>query len=69
MLGHNVQSLFLGTFSMGLATIVNIVSVLGPEAAIAAWYLWWIDVLVSVVIAVGVPFMMFVALEKNSITD
>jgi hypothetical protein len=34
MLGHNVQSLFLGTFAMGLSTIVNMTVTLDPRFSI-----------------------------------
>ncbi|KAF7532695.1 hypothetical protein G7054_g7726 [Neopestalotiopsis clavispora] len=49
MMRHPVQSLFLGTFPMGLATIINMivficVPVWGNRAAYLAWGLWWFDV-------------------------
>jgi len=64
MLSHSQQSLFLGTFPMGFATIVNMVVFacvpsFGHNFVILAWVLWWIDVVIAVVIAVGVPFVMF----------
>jgi tellurite resistance protein TehA-like permease len=62
MLEHNVQSLFLGTFAMGFVTIVNMLSVLSPRTVMLAWYLWVLDVVVAVAIAVGVPFLMWVVL-------
>jgi tellurite resistance protein TehA-like permease len=62
MLEHNVQSLFLGTFAMGFVTIVNMLSVLSPRTVMLAWYLWILDVVVAVAIAVGVPFLMWVFL-------
>jgi tellurite resistance protein TehA-like permease len=62
MLEHNVQSLFLGTFAMGFVTIVNMLSVLSPRTVMLAWYLWILDVVVAVAIAVGVPFLMWVVL-------
>jgi hypothetical protein len=58
MLEHSVQSLFLGTFAMGFATIVNMISTLSPKTLMLAWGLWWFDVAVSILIAVGVPFLM-----------
>lgn len=49
MIRHPVQSLFLGTFPMGLATIVNMVVFVcvpawGHRFVTLAWVLWWIDV-------------------------
>ncbi|KAK0120415.1 hypothetical protein ONS96_010631 [Cadophora gregata f. sp. sojae] len=48
MIRHPAQSLFLGTFPMGFATIVNMVVFVcvpawGYRAAQLAWALWWID--------------------------
>lgn len=62
MINHPVQSLFTGTFSMGLATIVNMivfvcVPVWGNWAANFAWGLWWIDVVFSVATCFYLPFI------------
>ncbi|PWN46567.1 hypothetical protein IE53DRAFT_391258 [Violaceomyces palustris] len=64
MLFHPTQSLFLGTFPMGLATIINmivfsLVPAWGPAWSTFAWVLWWIDVLLALVIAIGIPFVQF----------
>ena len=64
MLRHPTQSLFLGTFPMGLATIVNAtvliaVPVWGHWATDLAWSLWWIDVVLSVACCFGIPMAMF----------
>ena len=64
MLKHSTQSLFLGTFPMGLATIVNAtvliaVPAYGSWAIQLAWTLWWIDVVLSVSTCFGVPMVMF----------
>ncbi|KAF4634899.1 hypothetical protein G7Y89_g3188 [Cudoniella acicularis] len=48
MIRHPAQSLFLGTFPMGLATIINMV--------VFAWALWWFDMAVSLACAMYVPF-------------
>jgi tellurite resistance protein TehA-like permease len=64
MLEHSVQSLFLGTFAMGFATIVNMISTLSPKTLMLAWGLWWFDVAVSILIAVGVPFLMWVVSRR-----
>ncbi|KAK6380956.1 Plasma membrane sulfite pump involved in sulfite metabolism [Exophiala oligosperma] len=62
MIRHPVQSLFVGTFPMGLATIVNMVVFVcvpawGAWAATLAWTLWWIDVVVSVASCMWLPFV------------
>jgi tellurite resistance protein TehA-like permease len=48
VLKHPHQSLFLATFPVGLATLINMtVLVCAPEwghgMAILAWVLWWVD--------------------------
>ena len=62
MIRHPTQSLFLGTFPMSFATIINMfvflyVPAWGPGAVIAAWAMWWIDVVVAVTICFCVPFL------------
>ncbi|KAG9770944.1 putative C4-dicarboxylate transporter/malic acid transport protein, partial [Aureobasidium melanogenum] len=62
MIRQPVQSLFVGTFPMGLATIINmVVSVCvpawGPWATTLAWTLWWIDVVISVATCIWLPFI------------
>lgn len=62
MINHPVQSLFTGTFPMGLATIVNMVVFVcvpawGNWAATLAWTLWWIDVFFSVATCFYLPFI------------
>lgn len=62
MIHHPVQSLFTGTFPMGLATIVNMVvfvcvPAFGPWAIIFAWALWWVDVIFSVATCFYLPFV------------
>jgi tellurite resistance protein TehA-like permease len=64
MLYHPSQALFLGTFAMGFATIVNMCALsLAPawgfKFAIFTWVLWWIDSVISVVICIGLPFLQF----------
>ena len=61
MLNHPVQSLFLGTVPMGLATIVNmcafvVVPKWGSWALTFTWTLWWIDAMISVIICMFLPF-------------
>lgn len=65
MLRHPVQSLFLGTLPMGFATLVNMfvavcVPSWGGRTVYVAWGMWWVDVGVSAVCCLGVPFQMYV---------
>lgn len=62
MVRHPVQSLFLGTIPMGLATIINMVVFVcvpawGHPAIILAWVLWWIDVTLAVATCFWLPFV------------
>ncbi|KAJ3494211.1 hypothetical protein NLG97_g4233 [Lecanicillium saksenae] len=62
MIRHPTQSLFLGTFPMGLATIVNMVVFVcvpawGTHFVTLAWVLWWIDVVLSVATNFYLPFV------------
>lgn len=64
MVTHPVQSLFLGTFPMGLATIINMfcfvcVSRWGDGAAYFIWAVWVFDAVVSVLVAIGIPFLLY----------
>ena len=48
VLRHPHQSLFLATFPIGLATLINMIVLVcvpawGQGMAIFAWVLWWID--------------------------
>jgi C4-dicarboxylate transporter/malic acid transport protein len=68
LLHHPLQSMFLGTLPMGLAPIINgIVLFAGPHfgagAYSVAYELWCCDALLAVVVAVGVPYLMFT--EQN----
>lgn len=62
MVRHPAQSLFLGTFSMGFATILNMlvlvcVPLWGPWALTLAWALWWADALVALAVCATMPFI------------
>lgn len=64
LFAHPFASMFLGCIPMGLATIVNGllsygVAMFGPGAVSLAVTLWIVDTLLSVVIGLVVPFMMF----------
>jgi tellurite resistance protein TehA-like permease len=79
MVTHPTQSLFLGTFPMGLATIINMICYVcvpawGDWAVYFAWGLWIADVVVSVMTCFGVPFIMYAvnttpSLESTLRTD
>lgn len=63
MITHPVQSMFIGTFPMGLATIVNMfvfvcVPVWGEWARYFAWGLWIFDAVISVMTALSLPFVL-----------
>lgn len=69
MIRHPKQSLFLGTFPMGLATIVNMVVFVcvpawGPWTITFAWALWWFDAVIAVTICLSLPFILFVPLYE-----
>lgn len=66
MIMHPVQSLFWGTFSMGFATVVDgvvlfCVPAFSGRFVTLAWTLWWMDVIISLVVGIGLPFLMFVS--------
>ncbi|KAJ5392483.1 hypothetical protein N7509_007973 [Penicillium cosmopolitanum] len=63
MITHPVQSMFIGTFPMGLATIINMVvfvcvPVWGEWVRYFAWGLWIFDAVVSVLTALSLPFIL-----------
>ncbi|KAF5876149.1 putative c4-dicarboxylate transporter malic acid transport protein [Botrytis fragariae] len=62
MIRHPAQSLFLGTFPMGLATIINMIVFVcvpawGGWVVYLAWALWWIDAVISVATCFYLPFV------------
>ncbi|UKZ60107.1 uncharacterized protein TrAtP1_001393 [Trichoderma atroviride] len=61
MIAHPAQSLFLGCFPMGFATIINMMifacAQWGPWLVYLAWAFWWIDVLISFATAISMPFI------------
>jgi len=63
MLHHPLQSMFLGTLPMGLAPIINGIVLFAPNlgngAYAVAYPLWCFDAVLSVVTAIGVPYLMF----------
>ncbi|KAF9886446.1 hypothetical protein FE257_011478 [Aspergillus nanangensis] len=63
MIKHPVQSMFLGTFPMGFATIVNMfclvcVPAWGNWTRNVAWGMWIFDAIISVVVALSLPFIL-----------
>ncbi|KZF19114.1 hypothetical protein L228DRAFT_224815, partial [Xylona heveae TC161] len=62
MLLHPAQSLFIGTFPMALATIVNLMVLIcvpawGEWVLTFAWTLWIIDAVISIAICCYLPFL------------
>ncbi|KAK6355663.1 Plasma membrane sulfite pump involved in sulfite metabolism [Orbilia javanica] len=61
MIQHPVQSLFIGTFPMGLCTIINMIILVclpwGEGMLTLAWALWWIDVAISCACCMYMPFV------------
>ncbi|KAF7622501.1 hypothetical protein AFLA_009038 [Aspergillus flavus NRRL3357] len=63
MITHPVQSMFLGAFPMGFATIVNMfcfvcVPAWGEWAKNFAWGMWIFDAVLSVITALSLPFLL-----------
>jgi tellurite resistance protein TehA-like permease len=63
MIRHPTQNLFVGTFPMGLATIVSMIAFVcvpswGGDWWKAAWALWWIVVAMSVTSCFYLPFIL-----------
>ncbi|KAB8262144.1 voltage-dependent anion channel [Aspergillus pseudonomiae] len=63
MVTHPAQSMFLGTFPMGLATIINMfcfvcIPAWGVWASYFAWALWIADAVFSVLTCFVLPFIM-----------
>lgn len=62
--GHSVVSMFFGCIPMGLATIINGFLIFGITrwghvAVEIAEVLWWVDVALSLLCGIAIPFMMF----------
>ncbi|KAJ5109686.1 hypothetical protein N7532_002331 [Penicillium argentinense] len=63
MITHPVQSMFMGAFPMGLATIINMFCFVcvphwGDWARYFAWGLWIFDAVISVMTALSLPFVL-----------
>lgn len=62
-LSHPVQSMFLGTFPMGLSMIIDMISLVcvpawGIWAEYVAWSLWIVNVAIAVLCALSLPFLL-----------
>ncbi|TFB03413.1 Sulfite efflux pump SSU1 [Trichoderma ghanense] len=61
MIAHPAQSLFLGCFPMGFATIINMLifacSHWGPWLIYLAWSFWWLDAIISMATCISMPFI------------
>ncbi|KAL6230155.1 hypothetical protein BDW75DRAFT_223396 [Aspergillus navahoensis] len=71
MIMHPVQSMFIGTFPMGFATIINMfclvcVPAWGGWSPHFAWGMWIADAVISVVTALSLPFIL---ISRNSETQ
>jgi len=61
MIQYPAQSLFIGTFPIGLSTIINMIVFVcvppwGYKAVQLAWGLWWIDIIISLGCCFYMPF-------------
>lgn len=75
MIVHPSQSLFLGTFSMGFTTIIGMcalscVPAWGEGMMVFTWVIWWINLVLTLFIAIGVPFAQFTrhGVESSQVT-
>lgn len=69
LLGHPVQSMFLGAIPMGLVTIINGFLIFDAQRTVnLALTLWWIDAFMCIIVGLMVPFYMFTN-QKHSIED
>ncbi|KAK7218749.1 hypothetical protein V2G26_006752 [Clonostachys chloroleuca] len=61
MIAHPGQSLFLGCFPMGFATIINMMVFVGKSWGngfiYLTWALWWVDAVVSMATCISMPFI------------
>ncbi|KLJ06235.1 hypothetical protein EMPG_10345 [Blastomyces silverae] len=72
MIQHPVQSLFIGTFPMGFSTVVSMIALVcspswGSWVQIVAWALWIVDSVISVVCAIGFPFMLMASGRQSDL--
>lgn len=65
MLNDPVHSLFIGTFPMGLATLINLTAFMvipatGTKFITALWIVWWFDAVLSAGSIILISFLMYV---------
>ena len=67
MIRHPAQSLFVGCFAMGSATVINSGLVINQEFDFGGigflyflWAMWWLDSALSFIIAFGMIYAMWV---------
>ncbi|TFK54332.1 hypothetical protein OE88DRAFT_1733002 [Heliocybe sulcata] len=72
MLRHPAQSMFMGAFPMGAATLINAALILnqewhwgGKSFLWAIWAFWWMDLLVSYAVAFGMVFTMMIKQDHS----
>ena len=73
VLGHPHQSLFVATFPVGLATLINMIVLVcapawGNGMAIFAWVLWWIDGVLALATCFHVTWLMSVSFLSSAPT-
>lgn len=74
MLRHPVQSLYVGCYPMGAATLINVSVGLvreqygfgGKPFLYIIWAFWWIDVVLSFICAFAVVHVMWVPLKYHN---
>ncbi|KAF7330296.1 Sulfite efflux pump SSU1 [Mycena venus] len=66
MLRDPTQSLFIGTFPMGASTLINVAVTINQDYSFGGsgflytlWVFWWLDCALSMFIAVGMIFVMY----------
>ncbi|KAK9860135.1 hypothetical protein MYU51_010443 [Penicillium brevicompactum] len=74
MIKHPVQSMFIGCFPMGLATIINMICAVcvpawGQGASYLALGLWILDAAISVTVALLLPFMLMAHGEEMQLSS
>lgn len=74
MLLEPVQSLFLGTFAMGMSTIGSgvvyiCVPAFGERWVYVAWTWWWMNLVVSLLIGIGIPFLLFTKHKNDGVAS
>lgn len=70
MIRHPAQSLFLGCFPMGFATIINMICFVcvpawGGDWWKVAWVFWWIDAVLAVATCLYMPFVMYIHVRSS----